>query len=60
MTVPGPCALCGKNQIVRYRLGDERFVGNCCLIAALRHADAVLIRAAFLARLGVRLEEDDE
>jgi len=32
---PGPCSLCGRDQIVRYRLGDETLVGVCCVLAAL-------------------------
>lgn len=33
--VPGNCALCRRPQIVRYRLGDDRLVGLCCVLEAL-------------------------
>jgi hypothetical protein len=37
----GPCQLCHKPQIDRFVTGDDRWIGACCVAAALAEANPV-------------------
>lgn len=57
----GRCSRCAKQTIALYRLGNDEFVGLCCVAGAFRKADETTLDVGLrniLSSVGITLDDD--